>query len=143
MIDLPGTRPRLKALLIDLYQRKVHAIKISPDLKARRVMLNCKSLDRLEWERNWNGTWAKYIWFDASGAAREPVRPRFQLVNFEHVIAGYGLIMCAKLQTDELINCDVHPAKLDFQIRWEPWEKRLDAVDYFQELTRVPEWERV
>ena len=114
----------------------------SPDLKAWRAMLNCESFDRVEWERNWNRTWAKFIWFDASSALREPVRPRFQLVNFEYVIAGYGLIMCAKLQTGELINCDMHPAKLDYRIRWEPWEKRLDPADFFEELTRVPAWEK-
>jgi hypothetical protein len=44
----------------------------------------------------------------------------------------------ANLATGESTDCPTCAAKLDFEILWEPWEKRLNPADYLEELTRVP-----
>jgi hypothetical protein len=133
----------MKALLIDPYQRKIHEIQISHDLKAWYEVLECDCVDRAEIQRNPQGTRAIDIWVDDTGLIDEPVKPTFRLRGREYPLAGYGLVLGANLTNGKSIDCPLCAEKLAPAIMWEEWESRLNPADYFAQLTRVPSWENV
>jgi hypothetical protein len=133
----------MKALLIDPYQRKIHEVQISKDLRAWHAMLECDCVDKVELHRNKAGTRALDVWIDDEGLIKEPVAPLFKLAGYDSPLAGYGLVLGANLNTGESLDCPIAVEQLGPNLKFEPWEKRLDPADYFAQLTRVPSWEAV
>jgi hypothetical protein len=131
----------MKALLIDPYQKKIHALDIANELSAWYKLLDCHCVDRAEIARL--GSRAIDIWVDDNGLQYEPVPPLFKVSGYPNPLAGYGLVLGANLNTGESLDCPVSKEHFAPKIRFEQWEKRLDPADYFEQLTRVPSWEIV
>jgi hypothetical protein len=135
---------KLRALLIDPWQRRIHEIQIGPTLASWYKALGCTCVGRVEIHRNPQGTRAVDVWTDDVGLLREPVPPRFQVQLADRgnaVRAGCGLVLNANLQNRESIDCTFCAERLKPLIRWEHWEKRLDVRDYFEQLSKIPQWE--
>jgi hypothetical protein len=133
----------MKALLIDPYQKKIHEVEVSNDLQSWYDLLRCELVDRVEVHRNPQGDRAIDVWIDDEGLLREPTPPMFKVHGYPQPLAGYGLVLSANLATGESISCTLGASHLSGWISWEPWERRLNPQGYFEELTRVPSWEKV
>jgi hypothetical protein len=134
---------KLRSLLIDPWQRRIHEIQIAPTTASWQKALGCAGVKRVEIHRNPQRTRAIDIWTGCEGIL-EPIPPRFQvqLANRDRaVLAGYGLVLNVNLQNGQSIDCTFCAEKFEPLISWKHWEKRLDVRNYFEQLSKIPQWE--
>jgi hypothetical protein len=125
---------------IDPWNRTATPLQIAYDLESWYAAIQCDSLDIGVIPANDRGR--KFmidVWCDDMGMYRKPELPTF--VIGPHTIYGYGLLF--ERDGEHTASCGFDA---DFLIhilglRFEDWEERLDAKNYFAQLSRVIEWE--
>jgi len=75
------------------------------------------------------------MWVDDEGLLREPRYPMFRWEWYHQPLAGYGLINASV--GPETVATQMPAEFVQEHIYWEPWEKRLDPKDYFEQLSRL------
>jgi hypothetical protein len=129
----------LRAYLIDPFQRKVHTLDVTHELSAWYDMLECSCVDVVRIGTAPNGN-AIDVWVDDEGLLRNEPYPLFRLG--EGTLCGYGLVLECDSEGKSLGVSFGH-SWFEGKLRFEPWERRLNPADYFEQLTRVPSWECV
>jgi hypothetical protein len=122
---------KLKGLLIDPFQRKVHRVNVENNINDWYRFLDCDTV---------TGVYPPQppetdIFVDDNGLLREPIYPRFRLVTYGEELAGYGLVLSHR--GPESISTRLTPGELMPLLQWEDWEKRLPPEPYFEQLSRI------
>ena len=129
---------KLRALLIDPFQRRVHELAVSKDLSEWHKLLDCDFMDRVAIGLVNNQP--VDIWVNESGLVTEPFYPIWNWVGIPRIypnpICGYGL-MLSHDAGGESTPTDLRAEFVMAQVVFEPWEGRLDPETYFDQLTRI------
>ena len=127
-------KEKLRALLVDPFQHKIHEVNLDPGIQNWYKLCDCDCFDHC-----YLGTFAGArhdAFVDDEGLLKEPTYPLWHWHNYPNPLPGYGLITA----------CDdlgvTIPARMTVEfvlehISWELWEARLNAADYFDQLSRI------
>lgn len=122
---------KLRGLLIDPFQRKVHWVNVQNDINDWHRLMDCQTLDVVQLDHPQDTD----IWVDDEGLLREPPYPFFKWAGYNENLCGYGLVLCHN--GPESTSVRISPDEAASLIQWEPWESRLPPEPYFDQLSRL------
>lgn len=124
----------MKVLLIDPFQRKIHPLDISKEIKDWYKWCDCDCFDHA-----YIGVHSGRrhdIFVDDEGLLKEPHYPVFQWKDYSNPLVGYGLITACD-SGGNAVDTPMIPEYAERCITWELWEGRLKAEDYFEQISRI------
>ena len=119
--------------MIDPFQMKVHEVWIGQHIQDWHKWCDCECFDRAYIGVHLGQR--QDIWVDDMGFMRNPTYPLFVWKQRQDPLAGYGLVL-AELGENS-ISTLMTPDYAQHFIKWEFWEVRLKADQYFDQLSRI------
>lgn len=129
---------KLRALLIDPFQRRVHELAVSKDLSVWHKLLDCDYVEHVLIGQIDDKP--VDAWVNEEGLLRDPYYPLWRWVGaprlYPNPLCGYGLVLSHDAG-GESTSTDLTAAFVLQQLVFEPWEQRLDPEAYFDQLSRI------
>jgi hypothetical protein len=126
---------KVKGLLVDPYQRRVHEVVVDCDIHAWHTLLDCDCLD-VAHVGDHDGL-SVDVWVDDEGLLQQPMPPCFRWGDYPNPLAGYGLVLSSD-SMGESHSTNLTAKAVSLMVSFETkWELRIDPESVFDQLSRI------